>query len=652
MAWLAYTRVTRDLTAQAEERLNRQSRNVGVMVLDRLVGTTDLVSRLAADVGAGVALAPAALDKLGIRSLLLRSDTTDWHTVGGALRQPPDVAEKAMERVRGGRSWLLVTPGNDIFLARRLPTDTSAVLLAEMTPERVWGTPDYNPLTTEGTYLCIRNADGTPLHARPAEACEADFAEHAIGGSWTAFLGFEYGAPSWQVFVAEPADRVLAPVAGFRTSFLAVGVLTLAVVLVLASIQIRRSMEPLDALTRGTERLAAGELTHRVTVTSGDEFGQLAASFNGMAGTLEHQVGLLTSLQAINQTALLTPDAATVSQAVLRSLGTIFPDAAALVARLPANTAEPWPVDRPGQDSPELVRIDYPATTPVTRAPGPIGLDADSPLVRQLRQDDRSHHAAVGLRRGAETLGLVMVSRGFPFEAEDLERLAAIGSQGAVALANAGLVTRLDDMSWGALKALARTIDANSPWTAGHSERVTAIALRIAEELGLPADELETIHRGGLLHDIGKIGVPAVILDKAGKLEPEERKIIQRHPEIGATILGPLPVFANAIPLVRWHHEALDGSGYPDGITGDLIPENVRILTVADVFEALTADRPYRKGWTPEDTLALLKKDSGTKFDPDAVAAWEAVLRRSDGLASLVQLPASVVRAAPAGAPA
>lgn len=645
MGWLTYSRVSKDLTVQAEERLNRQSRGVGVMVLDRLSSSSELLARIALDVDAGLRLDADLLASTGIRSVAIRRGSTDWRPLAGVPSPVPEFDGKMLDRLEAGRTQLVVGAGGVLFMARVLAGDTSVVLVAELGPDRIWGRPDYNPLTTEGTYLCVRNADATPLHARPAEACDADFAKQAIGGSWSAFLGFEYGAPAWQVSVAEPADVVLAPATGFRTSFLLVGVLTLAVVLVLTSIQIRRSMEPLDALTRGTRELAAGDLSHRVTVASADEFGSLAESFNEMAGTLEGQVGLLTSLQAINQAALATPDAARVSLAVLESLGRVFPDAERRVVRIPAISDEPWPVDRPGGAEPEFLPVDYQAAARVTRAAGPVALAAGDPLVVQLGQAGRAHHAAVGLRRGAETLGLVLVSRDAAFGPDDLERLAAIGSQSAVALANAGLVTRLDEISWGALKALARTIDANSPWTAGHSEQVTAIALRIAEELQLPPGDLETIHRGGLLHDIGKIGVPAAILDKPGRLTDEERLVIQRHPEIGATILGPLPVFADAIPLVRWHHEALDGSGYPDGISGDLIPEMVRVLTVADVFEALTAERPYRPGWTQAEALNLLKEGRGTRFDSEVVAALISVQRRSDGLASLVQLPASAVNA-------
>jgi putative nucleotidyltransferase with HDIG domain len=201
-----------------------------------------------------------------------------------------------------------------------------------------------------------------------------------------------------------------------------------------------------------------------------------------------------------------------------------------------------------------------------------------------------------------------------------------LADQLAVGLSNVALLTELGALSEGSMLALARTIDANSPWTAGHSERVTKGAQEIGRRLSLDGPTLDRLRRGGLLHDIGKIGVPSSILDKAGPLTAEERIVIQSHTTIGAEIIRPIAAFQDLTPLVRHHHELLDGSGYPDGLSGEEIPLLVRILTVADIFDALVSDRPYRPGLSPGEALKLLQDGAGTRYDDRAVWALTAAV--------------------------
>lgn len=182
-----------------------------------------------------------------------------------------------------------------------------------------------------------------------------------------------------------------------------------------------------------------------------------------------------------------------------------------------------------------------------------------------------------------------------------------------------GTVKALEQLDVGTLTALARAIDAKSPWTAGHSERVTTLALKIANSIGLPARDLQILHRGGLLHDIGKIGTPATILDKPGKLDPEEIKIMRQHVTIGVRILEPVPCFREVLPIVAQHHEWFNGAGYPAGVAGENINLHARILSVADSYDAITSDRPYRKGIAPQRALEMLNNRAGTQFDPMVV---------------------------------
>ena len=168
--------------------------------------------------------------------------------------------------------------------------------------------------------------------------------------------------------------------------------------------------------------------------------------------------------------------------------------------------------------------------------------------------------------------------------------------------------------------ALARTLEAKSVYTQGHSERVGRYAVALAENLGLSAGEIDILHRGAALHDIGKIGVPDSILDKPGELTDEEYEVVKQHPMQGIRILEPLRSVRVLLPLVRWHHERMDGRGYPDGLSGDAIPVLVRILSVADVYDALTSDRPYRPEMSRAEALEVMQADAaGGGLDPELV---------------------------------
>ena len=171
-------------------------------------------------------------------------------------------------------------------------------------------------------------------------------------------------------------------------------------------------------------------------------------------------------------------------------------------------------------------------------------------------------------------------------------------------------------------ESLSSAIDAKSPWTAGHSERVTKYALQIGKEMGLSEKELKDLELAGLLHDVGKIGTYESILDKPGKLTDEERAIMRQHPAKGAEILAPIKQWKDIIPGVKYHHEFYDGTGYPEGLKGEAIPLHARILTVADTVDAMGADRPYREGRAMDVIIAELKRCSGTQFDPKVAEAF------------------------------
>ncbi|MEL7647190.1 MAG: HD-GYP domain-containing protein [Sedimentibacter sp.] len=169
------------------------------------------------------------------------------------------------------------------------------------------------------------------------------------------------------------------------------------------------------------------------------------------------------------------------------------------------------------------------------------------------------------------------------------------------------------------MNVLVRAIEASDPYTSGHSMRVSAYAEAIAKQVGLPQGKIDLIKSAALLHDIGKIGIDKKILNKDGKLEEDEFKTIKSHPEIGATIISDLSYLSNIADIIKHHHERNDGRGYPDGLTHDNIPIETSILTIADSFDAMTTNRPYRHSLGLETALNEIRINAGTQFNPDIV---------------------------------
>jgi putative nucleotidyltransferase with HDIG domain len=195
-------------------------------------------------------------------------------------------------------------------------------------------------------------------------------------------------------------------------------------------------------------------------------------------------------------------------------------------------------------------------------------------------------------------------------------------------LENKALVQSLEQGYLETIAALANSIDSKDSYTRGHSQRVGELSMAIGRELGLPPLELRRLLYGGILHDIGKIGAPERILLKQSRLSDEEMAEMRKHPEIGASIVGPVAFLASVLPAVRNHHERWDGTGYPDKLAGEAIPLMARIVNVADTWDACTSTRPYQDAMPYQKALGVLRKLSGLQCDPQVVGALERALEK------------------------
>jgi putative nucleotidyltransferase with HDIG domain len=189
---------------------------------------------------------------------------------------------------------------------------------------------------------------------------------------------------------------------------------------------------------------------------------------------------------------------------------------------------------------------------------------------------------------------------------------------------NRQLIAALERGYLDTIRSLAAAVDAKDPYTRGHAERVATLSVAIGRELGLAPDALQALEYGGILHDIGKIGIPDAILAKAGALAPAEMAAMRDHPRIGAEIVAGVEFLAGAVPAIRSHHERWDGAGYPDGLAGEEIPLVARIVNIADTWDACTSRRPYQAPIPPDAVVGILEGLRGAQTDP---AVHDALLR-------------------------
>jgi len=529
-------------------------------------------------------------------------------------------------------------------------------LIGEINPSYLWGIDQGNTLPPD-TKLCVldesENIIFSSLSNEDPFPKKGDlWLKNSVSGQFELvienkkhlasyrriFMNRQFLVDAWTVILSQSKADVLAPMSDFKTIFPAVVLMALWVVIILSIYNIRKSLVPLESLKKGTHRIAMKNFESQVNLTSGDEFEELAMDFNKMADQLNSQFKTLETKAEIDRAILSSLDAKIIVETIIHGIYDWFVCDSVAICLMDSNQGNTARVysNIYGQrkelfeNSIEFRPFDLDT---FNSRPEYLVIDADEnqlSFLSTLAGQGIGSFLILPIFVKIKLKAVITIGRSQTkaYNAEDIIQARQMADQMAVALSNATLIEEMDQLSWGTLKALARTVDAKSSWTAGHSTRVTEMALKIGSALALSSKKLDDLHRAALLHDIGKVGIPLSILDKPGALDDEEYTMIKKHPSIGARILEPIASYKDILPMVLQHHERFDGKGYPGGLSGNEIDIGARILAVADVYDALKSDRPYREGWALERVVDLITEEAGCQFDPVVVNAFLVIMRQ------------------------
>lgn len=402
----------------------------------------------------------------------------------------------------------------------------------------------------------------------------------------------------------------------------------------------RRVSDPLTALSTSVAMVAEGDYSTKVTFAGSNEVSDLSENFNRMTDSLRDRSESLTkkvlelaTLYEMSRALGSTLDLEVLLDSVLDSAMRIFNAEIGYVTLRDRESGElhvsAWRGAGGSRGDDAAVRASM--SEWVIREGRPLIFNPPREG-EENRVDSLSGALAalcVPLISSEGTLGAITVgSRDAAqrFTSDDVRLLATIANHVTIAIGNIDLFSSLQEAYLATVRALATAVDAKDPYTRGHSDRVAQFALVIVESMDLSAEQRIALEMAAYLHDIGKIGISEDILLKPGKLTDEEMAQMRHHPLIGANILRPVAFPWPIAPIVRHHHEHYDGGGYPAGLKGEEIPLLARVLTVADAFEAMVADRPYRRGRSQQDAILELRRCSDSHFDPRVVDAFIRVL--------------------------
>lgn len=581
------------------------------------------------------------------------------------FREKTDVAvdHRTQDALKGEGGFGVIYRGGDVVLTSAEPlrigdfvqgTFSTFVRLGPERVKQIKGSASYELAFVHDGQV---TAGTVPLR---------DVGDHTDGNPWTADVGGKrYLAYYARISQSDPADRLgfvvlrneeetLAPYRAFAGTFLLVLVVVSAGALLGGNAFAKSISGTIIRLVDHTARLRDGEWPESLPETRNDELGRLESTFNSMAANLRATQDRLLSMIDIDPlTGLdnhrrlrerLAQEAARTGpkhrlammlvdiddfhefnvrfghasgDAKLREVAEAVRHAVPEVAFAGRFSGDQFAVVLPGGTVEDLERI----YGEVERFVGDVTISAGAAELRSAK---------------GRVDGLVVAAEMALTRAKELGK-GKFGDFGAVPGAEESDPIHLHRLvkngTYATIRALAAAVDAKDPYTHGHSERVADLAVKLADYMGLDAKQRDLVLRAATLHDVGKIGVPDAILQKEGSLNDEERRMMETHSAMGEYIVGKVPQMSELLPGVRHHHERFDGGGYPDGLVGEKIPLVARYLAVADTFDAMTSDRPYRKGLPEEVALAEIDAQAGKQFDPILAKAFTRMRRQQQRVA-------------------
>lgn len=662
---VAYEKVSSQMLGQSVDKIVRNTKTYGLSLFDRLTRIGDqlmFVKRVLEVEGVGnerlvKTIPPETLELFDGVGFLEESGR--FIELIGKIELPNGKAMKDFSAGKPGQVSIYtdktLAGSVRVFVSCGIqsPKTGKGVIIGVINIPRLWGVGTV-PLLPPATELAVYDQDGEILigtFASPGnrfnEVVTFDSGknlrnfeyshdgERHMAGLWTLFLQSKFEAGSWQIVLSQSEEYLLASLEDFKRNLILVITLGLLIIMLLSMYFIRKGLAPLGELKKRTRQIAEKDFTSEVSVNSGDEFEELADSFNIMSRQLQKQFSALEAIDRIDRAILSSLKLPEVINTTLQMVRDFFSCDTIILGRVLASSDNHLKIYvlQTEMEAPaiEYVKHDYREQKDYFKTLKPVLLEngQNYPVYFDgLQLQAKETVLSVPLTKNDIITGVLILvhERLKKYDDEELAQVRQLADQVSIALSNSELVESLEKLATGTIEALARTVDAKSKWTAGHSERVSEFAGRIGLAMGYSYEQTDMLNRGGLLHDIGKIGIPLLILNKPGKLDDDEYKEVMNHPSIGVKILEPIEAYQDIIPMIHQHHERFDGKGYPQGLAGEEIDLNARILAVADVYDALTSQRPYRDGWVRDKAVEYIISNSGTFFDPEVVNAFRVAL--------------------------
>jgi putative nucleotidyltransferase with HDIG domain len=431
---------------------------------------------------------------------------------------------------------------------------------------------------------------------------------------------------------------LISVVSFFLQEILFFSLLFLLLSFLLSQLFVKRIIRPIHWLSEEARKVASGARETSLNLHGRDEIARLSQTIDFMKDELSHQISLaqhqadvLETMNRIDKAVLSSANREHLLGNVADIVSSLYPkNGLFLMLVNRKGNGFDLLVERQGINSAQRIERSFASNQDLSSQ---MRASLENPRLfrsSELEISDRLRREMPAERSWVLNMPIVLEDSYYgsllvtsdskeTFGDEDIGIIKKLTDQVGVALQNILYAEEREQLLLGSLKALSAAVDAKSSWTAGHSERVRLLSLRIGEELEFGESDLQQLSISALLHDIGKLAISEAILDKPGKLTEDEYEIIKKHPRKGAEICDNIPGFPDVVKGILYHHEHWDGSGYPCGLVGGEIPRIARIICVADVYDAITAKRPYRNEMSPEAAKSFLLLQRGTMFEPQLV---------------------------------